>query len=186
EADFQGYTKEFITDKIHYFSLLRPFSEFHIAKKFASLPQYHAVFRSCNAGSKTNSWCRKCAKCLFIYSILSPFLESQALINIFGENLLEKSSLLEEFKGLLGFVPVKPFECVGTVSEIRYALALTVRSLQAKGASLPFLLAYFAEHSNIGEILAGQHGFLNFNDENSIPQKFLAIAKEMYAFVTRD
>lgn len=186
EADFQSYTEHYITDKIHYFSLLRPFSEFHIAKKFASLPQYHTVFRSCNAGSKTNTWCCNCAKCLFIYSILSPFLDQGTLVRIFGEDLLNKPSLLEECKGLVGLVPVKPFECVGTVSEIRYALALTAQRLRDAGARLPFLLDYFTQHADIGAILAGPHDFLQYNTQNSIPEKFLAATKEMYAFVTRD
>lgn len=52
EHDFQQYAHKNLMPDIHYFSLLRPFNELQIAKYFAALPQYHAVFRSCNAGSK--------------------------------------------------------------------------------------------------------------------------------------
>ena len=61
-----------------------------IAKQFALLPQYHKVFRSCNRGSKKNIWCCKCAKCLFVYSILSPFLHLSTLSDVFGSEMLSE------------------------------------------------------------------------------------------------
>lgn len=132
EHDFQQYAHKNLMPDIHYFSLLRPFNELQIAKYFATLPQYHAVFRSCNVGSKRNVWCRNCAKCLFVYGILSPFLPSERLSAIFGENLLEKDGLQEIFDGLVGFSPLKPFECVGTQEELCFALALTARQYRAR------------------------------------------------------
>ena len=57
EADFNDYAARNWTAGIRYFSLLRPFNEIQIAKKFAALREFHPVFRSCNAGSKKNEWC---------------------------------------------------------------------------------------------------------------------------------
>lgn len=74
ESDFIEFERAYVGSGVSYFSLLRPWSEFQIAQYFASIKQYHAVFRSCNAGSKQDIWCGKCPKCLFVALILSPFL----------------------------------------------------------------------------------------------------------------
>ncbi|MCD4697219.1 MAG: hypothetical protein K8S16_13360, partial [Bacteroidales bacterium] len=70
ESDFREYVKNLITGEIEYFSFLRPLSEFYIAKIFSNFESYFGVFKSCNVGSKSNSWCGNCPKCLFTYIIL--------------------------------------------------------------------------------------------------------------------
>ena len=55
ENDFVNYEKEYIGSGIRYFSFLRPLSEYQIAGLFSEFTAYHDVFRSCNAGSKTDS-----------------------------------------------------------------------------------------------------------------------------------
>ena len=93
---------------------------------FSRFTQYHDVFRSCNVGSKQDIWCGHCAKCLFAYIILSPFIEPTRLNQIFGKSMLDDMSLEHEFRQLLGEEETKPFECVGTVSEVRQALRMAV------------------------------------------------------------
>ena len=122
ELDFQEYVKKYMNDCIHYYSFLRPLSELEIAEKFAQYKSYHPVFKSCNAGSKENKWCCNCPKCLFAYIILSPYLSSEELVNIFGEDLLNKPSLNTYFEELTGIADVKPFECVGTIEEVNQAI----------------------------------------------------------------
>ena len=119
EKDFDGYIKKLTDSDIHYFSLLRPYTELKIASVFAKSRQYHKAFRSCNRGSKQGIWCCNCPKCLFVYIILSPFLTEEELTDIFGEKLLDKESLDTEFKELTGISENKPFECVGTRREVR-------------------------------------------------------------------
>ena len=122
EEDFAWYTKKYIHKDIYYFSFLRPLNELQIAAFFSTFPQHFFSFRSCNVGSKTDSWCGHCPKCLFTYVILSPFIPSETLKNIFGKNLLEDESLKHIMKELNGDVEVKPFECVGTPEEVNAAL----------------------------------------------------------------
>ena len=110
----------------NYFSFLRPLSELQIAMLFSRFTQYHDVFRSCNVGSKQDIWCGHCAKCLFAYIILSPFIEPERLNTIFGKAMLDDLTLEHEFRQLVGMEETKPFECVGTVSEVRQALAMAV------------------------------------------------------------
>lgn len=116
-----------------YFSFLRPLSELQIALLFSRLEKFHDVFRSCNVGSKQDVWCGHCAKCLFAFIILSPFVKPARLTQIFGRNLLDDRSLQTEFDQLVGHSATKPFECVGTVSEVHQALALAQRRWYADG-----------------------------------------------------
>lgn len=182
ERDFQAYAHKNLLPDIHYFSLLRPFNELQIAKFFAALPQYHTVFRSCNAGSKRNVWCCNCAKCLFVCGILSPFLPPEQLAAVFGENLLEKGSLRNIFDGLVGFSPVKPFECVGTQEELCFALALTVRHYRSRGETLPALLDYYAQHVDIEALAADDSPLKAFNAQHQIPAVFQPYIKEMHRY----
>jgi len=145
EQDMNGYIQQRFALPICYFSLLRPFHELQIAKQFAALPQYHLGFKSCNIGSKTNTWCCRCAKCLFVYLMLAPFLPEDHMIKIFGENLLESPHLTEELQALLGYRDEKPFECVGTIDEARAAFAL----LQGKPEAAQRLLRDFSVEHNI-------------------------------------
>lgn len=184
EKDFNSFVKKNITDKIVYFSLLRPFSELQIAKQFAAFEKYHGIFKSCNLGSKTDSWCADCPKCLFVYCILLPFMEQEKLVKIFGKNMLQEESLKETFDGLVGFTPIKPFECVGTVDEINLSLSLAVKKFKKEAKPMPLLLGYYAEKADTERICADLSILKAFNEENNIPPTFLPFTKEMYNFVS--
>jgi len=127
ETDFRDYVKKFISDDFDYYSFLRSYDELKIAEYFSGFPQYHRVFRSCNVGSKKDTWCCSCAKCLFVYIILSPFINPKELIHIFGEDLLDDKNLQPEFDQLIGVGKTKPFECVGTIDEVNTALNLCIQ-----------------------------------------------------------
>ncbi|MCX6268363.1 MAG: hypothetical protein NTW16_13545 [Bacteroidetes bacterium] len=141
ETDFRAYVKRWISEDINYFSFLRPLNELQIASLFAQFPRYHAIFRSCNAGSKTDSWCGRCAKCLFTYIMLSPFLNEEYLVRIFGKNLFADESMKPLLDQLTGVADEKPFDCVGTVKEVNLALVETIRKYEK--STLPFLLEYY-------------------------------------------
>jgi hypothetical protein len=124
EIDFQEYLHDNMNDIAHYYSYLRPYNELQIGEMFAQYPAYFPAFRSCNAGSKENKWCCNCPKCLFTSIILAPFIEEKKWISIFGEDLLNKPSLLHYFQELTGVADNKPFECVGTIEEVNRAINL--------------------------------------------------------------
>ena len=126
ENDFIEYIKTVTDSDIHYFSYLRMMNEIEIAKFFSQNSKYFKVFRSCNKGSKKGIWCCDCAKCLFVYIILSPFIKEETLIEIFGKKVLDNPNLEEDFKGLIGVNENKPFECVGTREEVAAALKVYI------------------------------------------------------------
>jgi hypothetical protein len=139
ESDFRNYISKYVNTDINYYSFLRPLSELQIAYLFAQLPSYFPVFKSCNVGSKTDIWCGTCSKCLFTYIILSPFIEIEAITQIFGSNLLNNKTLIPVLKELIGESEVKPFECVGTREEVCIALCEACK----RNHPLPTLLQYF-------------------------------------------
>ncbi len=143
ENDFRSYVKKFITEDLNYFSFLRPLNELQIAKLFSKQTKYFSVFKSCNAGSKTDEWCGKCPKCLFTYIILSPFIPEQQLQKIFSKNLFADIELQPVFDELIGKADVKPFDCIGTIDEINNALCLTIK--QKNLSDLPYLLHYYSQ-----------------------------------------
>jgi hypothetical protein len=122
ENKFRSYVEKYLIN-INYFSFLRPLYEIQIAKLFSGMRKYFAMFRSCNIGHKTNSWCGNCSKCLSTYILLMPFLKKEELIEIFGEDLPAKPTLQETLKDLTIEGRVKPFECVGTKKELSDAVA---------------------------------------------------------------
>lgn len=186
EYDFNEYVKRNFTEKIHYFSLLRPFSELQIAKMFASRPEYRRVFRSCNRGSKQNIWCENCPKCLFVYGMLSAFLSDGEMKEIFSSDMFEKEELIPDFRGLTGLDPVKPFECVGTAEEYRTALAMKILSLKREKRELPLLLKIFDDAFCCEDIVRESTALSDFNRENLVPEKFSECLTEMYSYVSNN
>ena len=124
ECDFYDYTKNIFKIDLKYFSLLRPLKEIQIAYLFSKYPKYHKIFRSCNVGSKKEPWlwCNNCPKCLFIFIVLRAFMSKEELVDIFGENLLDRKDFESCFLELIGKSTNKPFECVGTIDEVNYAM----------------------------------------------------------------
>ena len=153
EDDFRNYVNE--AASFNYFSFLRPLSELQIAMLFSRFTAYHDVFRSCNVGSKEDIWCGHCAKCLFAYIILSPFIAPERLNAIFGKSMLDDTTLDLEFRQLLGLAETKPFECVGTVSEVRQALQMAVERWYKD--RLPKLLEYDGAPASRQQIINLEH-----------------------------
>lgn len=174
ERDFNNYTKKYFNIEIDYFSFLRPLQEIQIAKLFAGMPKYHSVIRSCNVGSKEKPWiwCCNCPKCLFVYIILSPFLTKLELINMFGEDLYMKESLLNIFLELLGYSKTKPFECIGTNAEVRLAVSLAINKYEGV---LPYLLQYYKDNYPLE---LDDSVITSFNTENNLPNSFAKIIME--------
>jgi len=171
EGDFREYISRDIENLPEYFSLLRPLTEYKITEMFSKLPRYFGAFQSCNAGVKTNAWCNKCAKCLYVYIMLSAFLDDSALLGIFGENLLENP----DFAGLLEQLADpkydKPFECVGTRDEVNFAL---YKSLERRKNNPPRLLARYA-----GKIIPPNYDVgAVFGERHFIPGEFLELLKK--------
>ncbi len=131
EADFQSLLRHSFGDAPRYYSFLRPLSELRIAELFASdsFDTYHDVFSSCNRAFTHDSdklfWDGTCAKCAFVFLVLTPYVTREKLENLFdGKNLLLDDSLAPTYRQLLGIEGDKPLDCVGEIKESRTAMRL--------------------------------------------------------------
>ncbi|MFZ5376607.1 MAG: UDP-N-acetylmuramoyl-L-alanine--D-glutamate ligase [Patescibacteria group bacterium] len=141
ETAFRQYASEYLATP-EYLSWLRPLNELQIARLFSQFSKYRPIFRSCNVGQQKNIWCGHCPKCLFVYSMLAPFVD-QAILSkeIFDHNLLEDQDNLQFATELLGFSKQKPFECVGTYEEVQAAFYLIINQYYRSGQQIPSVVA---------------------------------------------
>ncbi|MBW6491850.1 MAG: hypothetical protein K0B15_11725 [Lentimicrobium sp.] len=147
EQDFREYCHEFISPSFNYFSFLRPLNELQIVYVFSRLPAYHKVFKSCNVGSKTDSWCGKCPKCLFTSIMMAAFTGVEYAIQIIGSDMLNDQSLVPIFDELSGISDIKPFECVGTLDDVNNAMQMISDRLESQ--TRPFMVERYLEHRRV-------------------------------------
>lgn len=179
ENDFYEYEKEFIGSGTRYFSLLRPLSEFQIARFFSKCTPYHGVFRSCNAGSKEDKWCGHCSKCLFVYLILSPFLSADEMVRIFGTDMVNDSDMIPIMDQLTGVMDEKPFECVGSRDEVNMACVLVTRKLIEEGKKLPLLYEHYVKSGQYEKNCNTPNTFFTYYEAtNLLPEEFIELIKE--------
>lgn len=118
--------------------------------------------------------------------MLSNFLSTKELVNIFGEDLLDKKELQDTFIKLIGKGENKPFDCVGTYDEINYCIASTIIKRLNKNKKLPFLLEYYytriymLDRRKLQKVVDENYnrlikGYL----ENNLPEKFDKLLKEV-------
>ncbi|MGN0160719.1 MAG: hypothetical protein ACI4AQ_04970 [Lachnospiraceae bacterium] len=179
EKDFHDYEAKYIKTGTYYFSLLRPLSEFQIARYFAKCTAYHDIFRSCNVGSKEDIWCGHCPKCMFVFFILSPFIAHERLCEIFGADMVNDETMIPIMEQLIGVVEEKPFECVGSRDEVNTALCLTIKQLESEGKELPVLLAHYKTLPQYEEYSKKENTFfVGYEEENLLPEKYAELIRK--------
>ena len=184
EQDFRSYLFDFISQDINYFSFLRPLNELQIGALFSRNPEYFEVFKSCNAGSKTDTWCCNCSKCLFTFIMLSPFIEMSVMVKIFGENLFENEKLEKTLYQLAGLTPEKPFECVGTINEVNSALAHLCQSKRYD--QLPGLLKKYQKATSGIKFTSLKEQLQYWNGFHTLIPGFEKLLKESLKTVQKD
>ena len=182
ESDLRQYCSQWLpADCPEYFSFLRPLYEIQIAQLFATMSQYHSVFRSCNRGQKTNTWCCNCPKCLFAYTVLYPFIPD--LQTHFGADLFENEALWPIAQELLGITEVKPFECVGTRAETLLAFHLAITMLRQKEQELPILLEKVTQTELYmqTDFALSRHSVLRaWNEAHALPPELAELLRKTY------
>jgi len=156
ETAFRDVVRQRVSPGVEYFSLLRPFNEIAIARRFAGMTEYHALFSSCNRnfhqdGSHIDGrWCQDCPKCRFTALALAPFLNPEQVIAIQGADLLGDRNQLRGFKALCGLGLHKPFECVGSIAESRAVMKMLSTHSLWQGKRVVKALADVAEIRQAG------------------------------------
>jgi UDP-N-acetyl-alpha-D-muramoyl-L-alanyl-L-glutamate epimerase len=143
EKMVNDYIQNYITPDISSRSLLRKLSELEIVRRFVQYPQYLYSATSCNTYfwlphiqqllQRTNYWCNRCPKCVFLFACFSAFLPKKEVIDIFGSNLYTKKRLLPLFRRILGIEGFKPLDCVGEPEEMILAMHKAKLSKEYEG-----------------------------------------------------
>ncbi|HVV15386.1 MAG TPA: hypothetical protein VHD55_03245 [Candidatus Paceibacterota bacterium] len=136
------YIQRFITPDISTRSLLRPFSELEIVRRFVQYPQYLSVATSCNAYfwlsrpeqllRRAPYWCGRCPKCAFLFACYAAFLPKKEVVDMFGADLYARKRLLPLFRRILGIEGFKPLDCVGEPEEMILAMHYAQKSGEYK------------------------------------------------------
>lgn len=179
EKRFRDYVHMYLTPASKYFSFLRPLTELQIAGLFSHYPQYFDSFISCNAG-RGKVWCRKCAKCAFAYLILNPFVPPIDLRRIFGGDYFKLPATKNHIMQLVGLKQYKPFECVGTVSESRMAIGLTLQLYRKRRELPPPFLQKLQALLRIDPLAISQaavHLHTDWNEQHFLPADYTQLLK---------
>lgn len=179
ETKFRDYVSQYLAPAAEYISLLRPLTELQIAALFAKYPRYHQLFKSCNREQQAEIWCCECPKCLFVFTILYPFLDEEQLVGpIFPENLFNNANLNPTVLAMLGKNEHKPFECIGTYDETMAAFQLSIdkfKSLHPE-EKLPPVLAY-VQQQLLTEPVDPQQLLCSWNNQHHLTESLETIVK---------
>ncbi len=109
---------------VRYFSVLQPIHDEVIFELLARDAALAPLTHSCNVAKP---WCGACAKCAYVWLQMAAHLPPDVITATFGDDLGERAVNDRWFRELLGLAAHTPFECVGSASEARLALALIAR-----------------------------------------------------------
>ncbi len=175
EKDFHSYTETYMSRRILCFSLLRPLSELQITGIFSNYRQYHRVFRSCNVGAKTETWCAHCGRCLYVGIMLSAFLDDEQLNEIFGRDMLNDPEMMSLFEQQTGMYEG---QTGSSREEINTAVCMSVKAHQKAGKELPLLYRQYISTLNY-EYYRDRTGILKaWNDDNLVPEEYRDLVRE--------
>lgn len=121
EALVGDYIRSRLLEGFDYFSILKPLQD---AVIFASLNRFLDAVPSTHSCNIDKPWCRRCAKCVYVWLNYQAYLPTGIVDDMFGENLFDVRENLTWFQQLLGLAEHTPFECVGQVEESRLAFEL--------------------------------------------------------------
>lgn len=183
ERLFAAAASEALGPDFAYFSILRPFSELWIA---AQLSRDHAAlqrFRSCNRNfatdparrPKNGRWCGECSKCAFTALLFAPFLSRAALTQIMEADPLDNPRLEGEYRDMAGLTDKKPWDCVGTVREVRACLAYANAQPDWRGArNVQALIAALTPLVDLDAAARDVDALITERGPHNIPQDALA------------
>lgn len=155
----QYIQNQFITNS-QYFSLLKPLYDvviFNLLRlDLDSVPFTH----SCNT---VKPWCKKCAKCAYVWLNYMAYLPIDLVNQIFQVNLFDLPENQLWFRQLLGLEKHTPFECIGQTNESRLAFELCRRKGLTGKAMQMFIdeVKDFDIHSAISECTTVNHDYLS-------------------------
>jgi len=159
------FIRENLLSNFTYFSILQPIYDFRIFKNLTRYPEVLSKIHSCNV---QKPWCKKCAKCAYVWLGLMAVFPTEQIDFIFQKNFFDDPDLLPIFKQMLGLTEHTPFECIGEINESR----LNMKKCIEKGLSGQ-ILDFFQTEVLANKLLSWQEIEQKYShvyeNEHSIP-----------------
>lgn len=120
-----GYVHAHLLEDAGFYSVLKPIHDVVIFELLRQDLDLLPFAHSCNVAKP---WCRRCAKCAYVWLGYVGHLPRELIDSLFHEDLTLAPANELHFRQLLGLEAHTPFECVGRVDEARLALRLALRT----------------------------------------------------------
>jgi len=177
ERQFREYIGRELAGGATYYSLIRPLFDLQVSALFAHVAPHHlSSFRSCNVGQREDRWCARCPKCAFVGLTLAPFIPHTRHADIFGAGFFNSPQIIQHIEELTGLRKHKPFECVGTVSESRDALVLTLERYEQERiptpAGLSIIEKALAAQGHLPTLQQARSTLQSWCDDHELPLKY--------------
>lgn len=168
------YLQEELIAEVSYFSLLKPIYDVLIYNLLTRYQDGLPLAHSCNV---EKPWCRRCAKCAYVWLNYMAYLPTELIDGIFdGDNLFDREENQLSYRQMLGLTEHTPFECLGTVDESRLAFELCRR----KGLTGRAMDLFIAEVQPV-DVEALLERFLRVEEENSaMPAEILKRLRPLF------
>jgi UDP-N-acetyl-alpha-D-muramoyl-L-alanyl-L-glutamate epimerase len=151
---------------VEYTSVLQPVFDpviFHLLNRdLAAVAATH----SCNV---QKPWCKRCAKCAYVWLGYMAYLPRETVDAIFGENLLDVPENQLFFRQMLGLEAHTPFECIGQIDEVRLAFELCRRK-GVRGAAMDL----YEAQARVTDVRALAARYLDVADVPTLPEAIAA------------
>ena len=123
EAALGSYRDRWLPGAPLYCSPLRPLLELQIIRSLEPHMDAYLKTASCNK-TKGQGWCRKCAKCAWVFLATSALFGHDVAVGKAGGDLFADAGLSGLYEAMAGLPGAgdKPFECTGTEEEVRSAI----------------------------------------------------------------
>ena len=167
ELYFQDFIEKFLVKDFRFFSILKPIYDYKIFGYLSLFPEFIKSSHSCNIDKP---WCKKCAKCAYVWLGYLAHFEKSLVDEIFGINPFDDEDLLVHYKNMTGIEGHRSFECIGNIEECQLFMKKCIdKGLQGK------MLDIFKQ-----KIIKSEEGwksieskFNGFHTIHNIPDAFL-------------
>jgi hypothetical protein len=132
EGRINEYVGKHLVSNVQYFSILKPI---HDALIFTMLGDHLDAFAATHSCNVDKPWCKRCAKCAYVWLNCQAYLPSDVVDGVFGENLFDAPENQLSYRQMLGLERHTPFECIGQIDEARLAFEVCHRK-GVRGAAM--------------------------------------------------
>lgn len=119
ETAYRNFIKNELISNVSFYSLLRPLYDWQIFQRLSRYPEVLPDIHSCNI---QKPWCKRCAKCAYVWMNLMARFPKPMIDQLFLENLFDVPELQPFFRQMMGLETHNAFECIGEINETLLAL----------------------------------------------------------------